>query len=130
MGNVLALPHALVQIQTGNNEDWIESFKFVVDDGSIDATLMPQFDLRGMRFEMEVRRKSTDHEVVLSATTDNQKLSIGAYPNYGFLLLNISINEMKSKTAGSYVADMIASDEQFSRNCMTITLDIVQGVTR
>jgi hypothetical protein len=127
--NILALPHALVTIETGNNEDWVESFKFVVDDGG-DQELMPQLDLRGIAFEMEVRRKRSDHEVILSASTDDLKLSVGAFPNYGFLILNIPVAEMKSRTAGTYVADVIASDEQHVRKCMTITLNLIDGVTR
>lgn len=130
MTNILALPHALVTIETGNNEDWVESFKFLVDDGLNDPTLMPQLDLRGMTFEMEVRRKAGDHEVILSASTNDRKLSIGAFPNYGFLLLFIPVEQMRERTAGTYIADVVAKDAEFSRKCMTITLNIVDGITR
>jgi hypothetical protein len=130
MSNILALPHALVNIETGNNEDWIESFKFVVDDGSGEPDSMPQLDLRGIAFEMEVRRRPKDHEVLLSASTENLRLSIGAFPNVGFLLLNIPVDEMKVITATEYYADIVATDETYQRKCMTITLNVIEGVTR
>lgn len=130
MSNILALPLALVTIETSNNEDWVESFKFVVDNGTTNVDSMPQLDLRGMSFEMEMRRKATDHEVILSASTDDLRLSIGAFPNYGFLLLNIPVEFMQDKTAGGYVADVVAKDEVFSRKCMVITINLVEGVTR
>ena len=130
MSNILALPHALVTVETGNNEDWIESFKFIVDDGTGAIESMPQLDLRGIDFEMEVRRKPEDREVLMSASTDDLRLSIGAFPNYGFLLLNMPLSEMRTRTEGAYIADVVASDGEFVRKCMTITLNILQGVTR
>lgn len=130
MPDILALPHAIVTIETGNNEDWVESFKFVVDDGSGNSESMPQFDIRGIQFLMEVRRKITDHEVLLTASTDNLKLSVGSFPNYGFLLLNVSVDEMKGLIASSYVADVVAMESGFVRKCMTITVKVVEGVTR
>jgi hypothetical protein len=130
MSNILALPHALVTIETGNNEDWIEAFKFVVEDPLSAQELWPQLDLRGLEFEMEIRHKPEDHEVVLSASTTDLKLSIGAFPNYGFLLLNIPVEEMKTRVAGSYVADVVANDDRYVRKCMTITINLVEGVTR
>lgn len=130
MSNILALPLALVTVETSNNEDWIESFKFVVDDGSSNENMMSQLDLRGISFEMEVRRKATDHQVILSASTLDLRLSIGAFPNYGYLLLNIPVVDMQDKTPGAYVADIVARDEVFSRKCMLITINLVEGVTR
>ena len=130
MSNILALPHALVTVETGNNEDWVESFKFVVDDGTGDPTTMPQLDLRGMSFEMEVRRRPKDHEVLLSASTEDLRLSIGAFPNIGYLLLNIPVDEMKVITASTYYADVVAKDPSYQRKCMTISLVVIEGVTR
>lgn len=130
MSNILALPHATVSVETGNNEDWIESFKFVVDDGAGSPEMMPQLDLRGIDFEMEVRRNPGDHEVLISATIENRKLALGAFPNYGFLLFNINIGEMQTKSAGTYFADVIATDGEFTRKCMTISVMIKEGVTR
>jgi hypothetical protein len=130
MSNILALPHALVAIETGNNEDWIEAFKFIVEDPLTEQNTWPQLDLRGLEFEMEVRHKPEDHEVILTASTTDLKLTVGAFPNYGFLLLNIPVEEMKTRVAGSYVADVVARDEHYVRKCMTITIKLVEGVTR
>lgn len=130
MSNVLALPLALMAAVIGNNEDWIESVKYVVDDGSDNIDDMPQLDLRGISFEMEVRRKAADHEVILNLSTDNHRLAIGAFPNIGFLLFNVPLDEMQTKMAGSYVADMIARDAEHERKIIEMSLTIVEGITR
>lgn len=128
--NILALPLAFVTIETSNNQDWIESFKYVVDDGSADVESMPQLDLRGIAFELEVRRTRDDHEVLIHATSENLKLTIGAFPNYGFLLLEVPVDEMIVRTPGNYVADIVAKDGDFVRRVMDITLIIDDGVTK
>lgn len=128
--NVLAIPLAFLQIETSSNQDWIESFKYVVDDGTGNIDGMPQFDLRGITFEMEIRRNSDDHEVLIHATSENQQLSIGAFPNYGFLLVNVPVTEMIIQTPGPYVADIVAKNGNYIRKIMDITLTITEGVTR
>jgi hypothetical protein len=130
VSNILTLPLATVTIVTSNNEDWIESFKYVVDDGSSSTDLMPQLDLRGIKFEMEIRRASTDNEVLIHASTENRWLSIGAYPNYGYLLFFIPVEEMVKRSAGTYVADCVAKADGFARKIMDITLTITDGVTK
>lgn len=136
MTNILSIPLTRMTVQTGNNEDWIESIKYVVDDGTGIATddpaadMLPQLDLRGIAFEMEVRHKRTDHEVVLTASTANRRLGVGPFPNFGFLLLGVSIDDMKLQTAGTYVADVVASDDTYARKVIEMDLSIVEGVTR
>jgi len=130
MSNLMALPVAIMTVETGNNEDWIESIKYVVDDGTNNIETMPQLDLRGIEFEMEVRRKPADHEVILSASTSNFRLSIGAFPNIGFLLLNVPIADMQNKIAGDYVADIVGRDGTYTRKFIEMSLTIVEGVTR
>jgi hypothetical protein len=130
VSNILALPLAFVSIETANNQDWIESFKYVVDDGSGIVDGMPQLDLRGIAFEMELRRSRDDHEVLIHATTDNHQLAIGAFPNYGFLLLDVSVDEMKMITAGNYIADIVARNGEYQRKAMELTVVITEGVTR
>ena len=130
MPNILGLPLAVVTIETSNNQDWIESFLFLVDNGSNDTTTMEQYDLRGIKFEMEIRRQASDHEVLLHATTENRWLAIGAYPNYGCLLFNIPVEEMINRLPGVYVADLVAKDDGYVRKIMDITLTIDDGVTK
>jgi hypothetical protein len=132
MSNVLALPLLQMDVITGNNEWWIESIKYVVGDGSAapDPTTLPQFDLRGIDFEMEVRRRPTDHEVILAASTANRWMAIGSFPDIGYLLLQIPIDEMQTKMAGAYVADVVASDGTWTRKVIEMTLTIVEGITR
>jgi hypothetical protein len=129
--NVLALPLITASVTTGNNEDWVDSIKFVVDDGSglaVDA--MPQLDLRGITFEMEVRRSASDNEVVLAASTDSGTLQIGTPPDYGFLLILIPLAEMQNMAAASFVADITGRDAFNTRVAVQIALTITEGITR
>jgi hypothetical protein len=128
--NILALPLAIVTCETSNNQDWLQNFKYVVNDGSTNTDLMPQFDLRGIKFEMEIRRASTDHEVLIHATTENRQIAIGAYPNYGYLLFNIPVEDMLKQLPGVYVADCIAKADGYARKIMDITLTVDDGVTK
>jgi len=121
------MPLAILQVQTGTNEDWIDSVKYVVDTGETDP---PQLDIRGILFEMEVRRQTDDHEVVISATTEDGTLAIGEAPDFGFFLFNIDKEVMKRQTPGKYVADVVGIDAEFRRVTIQIDLTIFEGITR
>jgi hypothetical protein len=124
--NILALPLVHLTVDTGNNEDWLDSLKYVVSD-----TDDSQLDLRGIVFAMEVRRTADDTEVVLRASTDDGKLHIGIPPDYGFLIIEVPVEEMQYKRPGSYVADIVGREgDNYTRVCITIDLTIVEGVTR
>lgn len=129
--NVLALPLVAVSVQTGNNEDWLDSVKFVVDEGiGLPVDQMPQLDLRGIDFTMEVRRAATDSEVIIGASTANGTLLIGSPPDFGFLIINLLLVEMQNHAAGNYVGDIVGSDGINSRVTVAIDLIIVEGVTK
>jgi hypothetical protein len=129
--NLLAMPLATLTIETGTNEDWLESMKYVVgDSATVDPDLLPQLDLTGIAFEMEVRHAVADNEVVLTGSTANGRLVIGTPPDYGFLMINIDHEDMLTKQPGKYVADIVGSDDHNVRRVATIDLTIVQGVTR
>jgi hypothetical protein len=129
--NILALPVVQAVIDTGNNEDWIDTILFLVDNGSGDPTTMSQLDLRGMDFQMEIRRAVGDNEVIIEASTMAGTMAIGAPPNFGFLIIYVSLDEvMQYKEAGSYIGDIVAFDGAFQRRCVLIDLNIVEGVTR
>lgn len=131
MTNILSIPLTRMTVLTGNNEDWYESIKYVVGaDSEPNVDLLPQLDLRGVEFEMEVRHKSTDHEVVLAANGGNRRLGIGPFPNYGFLLIQVPIDAMKPQLPGSYVADVVATDGSYTRKVIEMDLTIVEGITR
>lgn len=127
MSNLLAMPLVRLQIETGTNEDWIDSVKFVVDTGE---PTLPQLDIRDIIFEMEVRRAPDDHEVVLAASTETGTLRIGTAPDFGFLILNIPMDDMRHMAAGDYVADIVGRDDLYTRVVAQITLAIVEGVTK
>ena len=122
------MPVVLLTIETGNNEDWIDSIKYVVDDGSADP---PQLDLTGIQFEMEVRHRPTDHEVVFAASTTNSTIMVGAPPDNGFLVIQVPLDPtMRPQEAGSYVADIVGHDGTYTRVVAQIALTIVEGITR
>ena len=77
-----------------------------------------------------MRRSPTDHEVILSATTADGSLSVGASPNFGFLIINIPVTTMREKQAGQYVGDIVGHDEQYSKVVIQLDLTIVEGVTK
>jgi hypothetical protein len=127
MSNLLAMPLCSLVIETGNNEDWIDSIKFVID---VDEDPQPQLDLTGIDFEMEVRRTPDDVEVILAASTANGTLMIGDAPDTGFLIIQVPLADMKDKKAGKYVADIVGMDGEFTRAVAQIELVILEGVTK
>jgi hypothetical protein len=131
MSNVLALPLVQVSVETGNNEDWVDSIKFVVDTGAgLPPEEMPQLDLRGITFNMEIRRQAGDHEVIFAASTDNGTIKIGIPPDFGFLIISVPFTEMQNHAAGDYVGDIVALDDFNRRIAVQIDLVIVEGVTK
>lgn len=129
--NILALPLVEAVIVTGNNEDWVDTFQFLVDNGSGAPGTYPQLDLRGIDFQMIVRRQLGDHEVIVEASTADGSMAVGAPPNYGFLILYVPLEGvMEYKSAGTYVADIVASDGNFTITTIQIALTIFEGVTQ
>lgn len=128
--NILALPLVQVTVSTGNNEDWIDSLKYVVEQSVGTADDWPQADLRGIDFEMEIRRTERTHEVIINANTKDGTLAIGAPPNFGFLLIHVPYNEMKQKSSGDYVGDVRASADGNERIVVQLALNIFEGVTK
>jgi hypothetical protein len=126
MSNILAMPLVELQVETGNNEDWIDSIQYVVDTGDLSP---PQLDIRGIIFEMEIRRSALEHEVILSASTVNGTLQVGAPPDVGYLIFNIPVTSMQHLIAGSYVGDITGRDSFYTRTIATVTLTIDEGIT-
>jgi len=124
--NVLALPLAHLVIEVANNEDWIDSLVYVVSD----TDPPEQLDLRGLDFEMHIRRQPEVHEIVLAASTRDGGLSIGAPPNVGHLIFFVREQVMRGIWAGRYVGDILARDANFERVALTIDLTVLEGITR
>ena len=128
MSNLLALPLVQIVGQVSNNEDWIDTLVYLVGDGTDPNA--PQCDLRGINFQMEIRRTAGDHEVVLQASTTDGSLSVGAPPNIGFLIIHVPLDSMKYVTAAEYVGDIVGNDGSYQRKLVDITqLTVNQGVT-
>jgi hypothetical protein len=125
--NLLAIPLVSIEVQTGTNEDWVDSLLFLVD-GSDPS--QPQLDLRGIYFEMEVRRQPEDHEVIIRASTKDGTLLIGDPPNFGFLIINVPMAMVTGELPGIYYADIRGSDDENTRVVVEIDLEIVEGITR
>jgi hypothetical protein len=124
--NILALPLAVVTIEASTNEDWIDGFVYYVDGTSPPE----QLDLRGIEFEMEIRRTAPDNEVILHATTKDGSLAFGYPPDIGYLIINISNTAMANQEPGQYVGDIVATDAVYRRRAIAISLEITLGVTR
>jgi hypothetical protein len=125
--NVLALPLASMDIETGTYEDWIDTIVWLVN--STDPLTGAQLDLRGIDFELQVRRSPTEHEVIIEASTDEGSLAFATPPDYGYLIINLPASIMALKQPGDYVGDIVASDGVNTRVCVQFTLAIVQGIT-
>jgi hypothetical protein len=121
--NILSLPLAHLVIETTNSEDWIDVIRYETPDET-------PVDLRGISFDMEIRRIPGAHEVVLRASTDNRWIFIGAVPNYGNLIISVPESEMRGHFAGKYVGDIRARDDRYRKVCATIDLTILEGITR
>jgi hypothetical protein len=103
----------------------------LVDNGSGDTTTMSQLDLRGIDFEMAIRRAPGDAEVIIQTSTTEGTMAVGAPPNIGFLIWYVALAEvMQYKEAGSYVGDIVAMDGNFTRTCVQINLTLFEGITR
>ena len=122
--NILSIPLAHAEIVTGTNEDWVDCLKYIV------GTDGPQLDLRGIGFELEIRRRPPDHEVILRASTEDGSISVGASPNVGYLIFYVKESVMEQRQADTYVGDVRASDAQYQRVILTLEFQIIQGVTR
>jgi len=126
MSNLLAMPLVDMQVSTSNNEDWIDSILYLVNTGDPNP---PQLDIRGIIFDMEIRRSAAEHEVVLTASTANGTLAIGAPPDIGYLLFKIPITKVQPLIAGQYVGDITGRDGFYTRQIATIELTITEGIT-
>ena len=123
MTNILSLPLAHLTVETGNSEDWLDVVAYVTPDDK------PVY-IRGIAFEMELRRRPEAHEVLLLANSDNRRISIGAVPQYGHLIIYVPESEMRTYFAGQYVGDIRARDQRFIRRCITFDLTIIEGITK
>lgn len=125
--NILALPLGSMTVETGTNEDWVDAIVYLIDS---DNPAAPQLDLRGIKFEFEVRRRAPDHEVILSGSTDDGKLFTVPPPDYGYLVISVPLEEMRTKFPGDYVGDIRAVADGQYRVTMQFTLAILEGITR
>jgi hypothetical protein len=124
--NILAIPLVNANVETGTNEDWFDSIVYLIDQ----TDPQQQLDLRGISFELEVRRAAPDHEVILSATTEDLRITTAPPPDYGYLIINVPMTEMLTKFPGNYVGDIRAVADGHYRVTVQFTMTIFEGITR
>jgi hypothetical protein len=128
MSALLAMPLIQLNIEVSSNEDWLDSILYCVPPPN-DPTA-PQLDLRGIDFEMEVRRTPDDHEVMLSCSTAEGSIEIGLPPNYGYMIIFKQQEFMGTLAPGDYVADIIGNDGSYQRRVAMVALTVDEGITR
>lgn len=126
------MPLVTLNVQTGTNEDWVSAIRYTVDPATIDPPPLepPQLDLRGIRFEMEVRPTVPSHDVVITASTDDGSLTIGFEPDYGFFLFRVPHETMRQQFPGTYAGEVRGTDAFGTRRVIVVDLEIVEGVVR
>jgi hypothetical protein len=125
--NVLALPLAHLVIEASNNEDWIDTLVFLVSDT---GPPLDQLDLRGISFQMHLRRRPEIHEIVLDASTRDRTIFVGSPPDVGYLIFYVPRETMQGLWAGRYIGDIVARDVSFERVCLTVEMTVIEGITR
>ena len=122
--NILAMPLVDMTVTTGTNEDWIASLKYTQDDETT------PLDLSGIALRMEVRRNVDDEEVAVEGSTTDGRVSIGGTGN-AYVLINVPVTAMNNLlTEGTYVGDIVATADGYTRVIVRIVATIVKGVTR
>jgi hypothetical protein len=123
MTAILTLPLVELLVTTGNNEDWIDSIQYLQNDE------ITPVDISGIFFAMEMRRVAADVDVVITASTDDGRLSAGGVGN-SFLLINVPLSLMDDVAPGDYVADIVGKADGYSRVVARLEINLFQGVTR
>lgn len=125
MTNVLALPLAHVVFEVSNNEDWIDTLVVMVSDS---GPPLDQMDLRGITFQMHLRRRPEVHEVVLAASTLDRQIFIGSPPDVGYVIFYVPEETMRTLWPGAYVGDIVAGDADFQRVFLTVEVRVIEGI--
>ena len=122
--NVNAIPLAHLVMEAYTNEDWVDTLVYMVTEPFV------QMDLRGIIFEIMLRRRPADNEVILGGSSLTGTLTVGVAPNYGHLIFYFSRRLIGRLWPGQYVGDVIARDLRFERAILTVDLTVIHGITR
>lgn len=128
MSALLAMPLIQMNVEVSSNEDWIDSIVYCVPPPLNPSA--PQLDLRGINFEMEIRKSPDDHEVVMSCSTSEGSIEIGLPPNVGYLIIYKQQEFMETLAPGVYVADIVGTDGAYQRRVAVLSLTVDEGITR
>ena len=101
---MLAIPLASVVMSASTNEDWVDSLVYVVT--TEEPPPYPQMDLRGITFNIQLRRRPADNEVILGGSSLTGSLTVGAAPNVGHLIWYFSRDIMRTLWPGQYLGDV------------------------
>ncbi len=123
MSNILLLPQLAGSFAAANNGDWRDALLFV------DANNNP-IDLTGIVFHQQIKAAGAPQTILLDLSTANGLLVNGGAS--GTLSWDIPVAQMGLVAAGSYIADLVASDGTDTVNLFAgapATVTINQGVT-
>jgi hypothetical protein len=118
---ILNLPKVTLQATVATNEDWLSVVAFV------DANNNP-IALDGIAFTSELRATAGDATVWVSAGTATSDLVTTSGQNT--LKWNVLAARMGKVAPGTYVFDAIGTADGHTRELVTGTLTVTQGITR
>jgi hypothetical protein len=128
---ILNLPLLSFSVSTGTNEDWTDAWAYVDAEGD-------PISGAGITLNMMLRRAAVDREaqVVASSVSGpldglplNGSLSWGGV---GLNVITLAIPEatMEQIPAGTYVGEVQAAAEGYTKTIAVMGVEIVQGVVR
>jgi|SRR5580765_556236 hypothetical protein len=120
--NILNLPIVILTIETLTNADWLDGLEYWTAPAPDGVPI----DLTGISFEMQMRTSPPVATVVLRASTANHLIRV--YANTWQLLVPAPI--MAIVPPGSYVFDLLARADGYTRNIVQAACRVDLGVTR
>ncbi|WP_342106276.1 hypothetical protein [Methylobacterium sp. SI9] len=132
MTQILSLPCVSFPVSTGTNEDWTDAWAYV------DASGNP-ISGAGITLNMMLRRTEADAEAQIVASSvsgslnglpQNGTLSWSSTGGMNIVTLAIPDTTMARIAPGSYVGEVQAVAEGYSKTIAQIAVTIVQGIVR
>lgn len=115
------------------NYDWVQGF--ILMSQQPDDTLVP-VDLTGSLLWLEIRKRDTDHEALISVRSDEGNIEDGGIeitsrPGGAFTII-ITRDLLKRLYPGDYVADLVRvrPDGKWERMWDASPVEVTTGVTR
>jgi hypothetical protein len=118
------------QINIALNADWVVQFQYgtYAPDG---VTIIP-VDLTGSTVKMEIRLFETDHEALVSVSTNNGGIYfLNGDPTTGQFVIAITRDRQAHLFAGNFVADIVRLlANGYQERIVDATVTVAEGTTR